>query len=119
MLAFRTVVEENLIRKTFTKKQFVIDEWVEFKNDDEEYWYQKEYQNSLSFYFDEIPFFYLDANRDILEDLKSKTSFLGKILSSINYNEGDKKVIEELIKELNKETIDKSDVLTNLHKTLE
>ena len=119
MLAFRTVVEENLIRKTFAKKQFVIDEWVEFKNDDEEYWYQKEYQNSLSFYFDEIPFFYLDANRDILEDLKSKTSFLGKILSSINYNEGDKKVIEELIKELNKETIDKSDVLTNLHKTLE
>ena len=61
----------------------------------------------------------MDANRDILEDLKSKTSFLGKILSSINYNEGDKKVIEELIKELNKETIDKSDVLTNLHKTLE
>ena len=47
MLAFRTVVEENLIRKTFTKKQFVIDEWVEFKNDDEEYWYQKEYQNSF------------------------------------------------------------------------
>ena len=119
MLAFRTVIEENLIRKTFTKKQFVIDEWVDFKNDDEEYWYQKDYQNSLSFYFDEIPFFYLDANRDILEDLKSKTSFLGKILSSINYNEGDKEVIEELIKELNKETIDKSDVLTNLHKTLE
>ncbi|WP_409417581.1 AAA family ATPase [Flavobacterium sp. PS2] len=119
MLAFRTVVEENLIRKTFTKKQFVIDEWSDFQNDAEEYWYQKEYDNSLSFYFDEIPFFYLDANRDILEDLKSKTSFLGKLLSSINYNDGDKEIIEELIKELNKETIDKSDVLTNLHKTLE
>jgi len=119
ILAFRTVIEENLIRKTFTKKQFVIDEWVDFKNDGEEYWYQKDYQNSLSFYFDEIPFFYLDANRDILEDLKSKTSFLGKILSSINYNEGDRKAIEELIKDLNKETIGRSDVLTNLHKTLE
>jgi putative ATP-dependent endonuclease of OLD family len=119
VLAFRTVIEENLIRKTFTKKQFVIDEWADFKNEEEEYWYQKEYENSLSFYFDEIPFFYLDANRDVLEDLKSKTSFLGKILSSINYTDGDKEAIEELIKELNKETIDKSDILTNLHNTLE
>jgi len=119
ILAFRTIIEENLIRKTFTKKQFVIDEWADFKNEEEEYWYQKEYANSLSFYFDEIPFFYLDANRDVLEDLKSKTSFLGKILSSINYTDGDKETIEELIKELNKETIDKSDILTNLHKTLE
>lgn len=119
ILAFRTVIEENLIRKTFTKKQFVIDEWGDFQNEVNEYWYQKDYDNSLSFYFDEIPFFYLDANRDILEDLKSKTSFLGKILSSINYNDRDKEIIEELIKELNKETIDKSDVLTNLHKTLE
>lgn len=119
ILAFRTLIEENLIRKTFTKKQFVIDEWDDFLDGADEYWYQKNYENSLSFYFDEIPFFYLDANRDVLEDLKSKTSFLGKILSSINYAEGDKKVIEELIKDLNKETIGRSDVLTNLHKTLE
>jgi putative ATP-dependent endonuclease of OLD family len=119
MLAFRTIIEENLIRKTFTKKQFAIDEWVDFQNDVEEYWYQKDYDNPLSFYFDEIPFFYLDANRDILEDLKSKTSFLGKLLSSISYDESDKESIEELIKELNKETIGKSDILTNLHKTLE
>lgn len=119
ILAFRTIIEENLIRKTFTKKQFVIDEWVDFQNDDDEYWYQKDYTNSLSFYFDEIPFFYLDANRDILEDLKSKTSFLGRILSSIDYNDGDKELIEELIKELNKETIDRSDVLVNLHSILE
>ncbi|WP_426095158.1 AAA family ATPase [Flavobacterium sp. DSR2-3-3] len=119
ILAFRTVIDENLIRKTFKKKQFVIDEWVEFKNENDEYWYQKNYETSLSFYFDEIPFFYLDANRDILEDLKSKTSFLGKILSSINYDDGDKALIEELIKELNEETIGRSDVLTNLHSTLQ
>src|SRR5699024_8823002 len=54
-----------------------------------------------------------------LEDLKSKTSFLGKILSSINYNDDDKETIENLIKELNKETIERSDVLINLHDILE
>lgn len=119
ILAFRTVIEENLIRKTFTKKQFIIDEWPDFKNDEDELWYEQNYETSLSFYFDEIPFFYLDANRDILEDLKSKTSFLGKILSSINYEDGDRALIEDLVKQLNKETIERSDVLTNLHEILE
>jgi putative ATP-dependent endonuclease of OLD family len=119
ILAFRTIIEENLIRKTFTKKQFIIDEWPDFMSDEDGFWYEQIYETSLSFYFDEIPFFYLDANRDILEDLKSKTSFLGKILSSINYSDEDKKTIEDLVKELNKETIDRSDVLTSLHSILE
>lgn len=118
ILAFRTLIKENLIRKTFTKKQFVIDEWGDFNNGADGFWYQKEYEKELSFYFDEIPFFYLDANRDILDDLKNKTSFLGKILSSINYDTGDKELIENLIKELNKETIERSEILTNLHTTL-
>lgn len=117
--AFRTVIEENLIRKTFTKKQFVIDEWSDFRDTQGEFWYEKKFEKQLGFYFDEIPFFYLDANRDILEDLKSKTSFLGKLLSSINYDQDDRKHIEQLIEELNKTTIAKSDVLRNLHATLE
>jgi putative ATP-dependent endonuclease of the OLD family len=119
LLAFRTVIEENLIRKTYKKKQFVIDEWGEFHNETDGYWYSKIYDKDLSFYFDEIPFFYLDANRDILDDLKNKTSFLGKILSSITYQQGDKELIENLIKDLNKETIERSEILTNLRTTLE
>jgi putative ATP-dependent endonuclease of OLD family len=119
LLAFRTIIEENLIRKTYKKKQFLIDEWGEFYNPETGSWYDINYENELSFYFDEIPFFYLDANRDILDDLKSKTSFLGKILSSITYNQEDKELIEDLIKELNETTIDKSEILTNLASTLE
>jgi len=118
-LAFRTIIKENNIRKNFKKKQYVIDEWYDFHSVDYGYWYDREYTVDLSFYFDEIPFFYLDANRDVLEDLKSKTSYLGKILSSIEYNPKDKKEIEDLIENLNKTTIGKSGILTDLHKTLE
>ncbi len=118
-LAFRTIIEENLIRKTYKKKQFLIDEWVEYYNEFDGFWYLKDFKNELSFYIEEIPFFYLDANRDILEDLKNKTSFLGKILSSITYNKEDKELIENLIKDLNEKTIDKSEILTNLASTLE
>lgn len=119
LLAFRTIIEENLIRKTYRKKQFFIDDWGEFHNAVDGYWFSKIYEKELNFYFDEIPFFYLDANRDILDDLKNKTSFLGKILSSITYNQKDKELIENLIKELNETTIDKSEILTNLAGTLE
>src|SRR5699024_2646501 len=115
-LAFRTIIKENNIRKNFKKKQYVIDEWYDFHSVDYGYWYDREYTVDLSFYFDEIPFFYLDANRDVLEDLKSKTSYLGKILSSIEYNPKDKKEIEDLIENLNKTTIGKSGILTDLHK---
>jgi putative ATP-dependent endonuclease of OLD family len=118
-LAFRTVIEENLIRKTYKKKQFIIDEWGEFNTVADGYWYSRNYEQEMNFYFDEIPFFYLDANRDILDDLKNKTSFLGKILSSITYNQEDRELIENLIKELNETTIDRSEVLTNLAATLE
>lgn len=117
-MAFRTIIEENNLRKTFKKKQFYIDEWYDFNSDDG-YWYERDYTADFSFYFDEIPFFYLDANRDILEDLKSKTSYLGKILSSIEYDADDRKEIESLIENLNKTTIEKSDILTDLHGTLE
>ncbi|MEC4043367.1 ATP-dependent nuclease [Myroides odoratimimus] len=118
VVAFRTIVEENLIRKTFKKKQYIIDSWGLFSDENNGEWYDKIYDNELSFYFDEIPFYYLDANRDILDDLKSKTSYLGRILSSIEYEEGERRAIEELIKELNKVTIESSEVLTSLHYTL-
>ena len=117
ILSFRTIIEEDLSKKTYRKKQFIIDEWGKFE-DEGIYWYNKEYQKDLNFYFDEIPFFYIDANRDILDDIKSKTSYFGRLLSTIEYNSNDREAIEELIKELNRRTIESSDVLSNIQSTL-
>lgn len=115
IMAFRTVIKEN--NKTFRKQQFYIDQWEEFLNDDIN-WYDNEYDKELSFYFDEIPFFYLEANRDILEDIKSKSSYLGRILSSLEFSLENKQKIEALILELNSTTIGSSDILTELETTL-
>lgn len=117
ILSFRTIIEEDLSKKTYRKKQFIIDEWGKFE-DEGIYWYNKEYQKDLNFYFDEIPFFYIDANRDILDDIKSKTSYFGRLLSTIEYNSNDREAIEELIKELNRRTIESSDVLSNIQSAL-
>lgn len=115
IMAFRTIIKEN--NKTFRKQQFFIDQWEEFLNEDTN-WYDNEYDKELSFYFDEIPFFYLEANRDILEDIKSKSSYLGRILSSLEFSLENKQKIEALISELNSTTIGSSDILTELETTL-
>jgi len=114
-MAFRTIIKEN--NKTFRKQQFFIDQWEEFLNEDIN-WFDIEYDKELSFYFDEIPFFYLEANRDILEDIKSKSSYLGRILSSLEFSLENKQKIEALISELNSTTIGSSDILTELETTL-
>ncbi|MBE8714359.1 AAA family ATPase [Sphingobacterium hungaricum] len=115
IMSFRTIIKEN--NKAFRKQQFYIDQWEEFLNG-ETNWYDNEYDNDLSFYFDQIPFFYLEANRDILEDIKSKSSYLGRILSSLEFSLENKQRIEALISELNSTTIGSSDILTELQTTL-
>ena len=114
-MAFRTIIKEN--NKTFRKKQYYIDQWELFI-DGETNWYDYHYESELSFYFDEIPFVYIEANRDILDDIKSKSSYLGRILSSLEFTAEAKQTIEKLISELNTATIDSSAVLTDLQKTL-
>jgi len=116
IMAFRTLIMEH--NKAFRKKQYYIDQWEEF-SDDGTNWYDYTYETELSFYFDEIPFFYLEANRDILEDIKSKSSYLGRILSSLEFSATDKLRIEQLISELNHATIGSSEVLSDLQTTLE
>lgn len=115
IMAFRTIIKEN--NKTFRKKQYYIDQWESFI-DGETNWYDYHYESELSFYFDEIPFVYIEANRDILDDIKSKSSYLGRILSSLEFTAEAKQTIEKLISELNTATIDSSAVLTDLQKTL-
>jgi putative ATP-dependent endonuclease of OLD family len=80
IMAFRTIIKEN--NKTVRKQQFYIDQWEDFLHEGVN-WYDNEYDKELSFYFDEIPFFYLEANRDILEDIKSKSSFFWLFTASI------------------------------------
>ena len=51
IMAFRTVINEN--NKTFRKKQYYIDQWEPFFENSLN-WYDHEYSNDLSFYFDEM-----------------------------------------------------------------
>ena len=87
--------------------------------DEENNWFDAPNGEKRNFYFDEMPFFFINAQRDILEDIKTKSSFLGKMLSQVEYSSEDIKKIEEQIKELNELAVDNSSVLSQIKKTLQ
>jgi len=113
----RTIITFDEIRNSYKTQQFILQGWPEFKQEGIN-WFDIDNGKEKSFHFDEVPFFYMDAQRDILEDTKLRNSYLGKMLSKIEYSEVDIKDIEEQIKSLNEKAVSGSDILSNIKTTL-
>ena len=113
----RTIITFDAIKNSYKTQQFILQEWSEFKQGDID-WFGVDNSKKTSFHFDEVPFFYMDAQRDILEDTKLRSSYLGKMLSKIEYSTKDIKDIEDQIKLLNEKAVSSSDILSNIKTTL-
>ena len=118
MVPFRTKIEFDSITNSFKKQQFPINGWPKFK-DNSTNWFDKDNEDEKFFYFDEIPFFYIDAQRDVLKDIKLKSSYLGKMISKIEYSKDDTEDIQGQIDKLNEQAVEKSDILLTIKKGLE
>ena len=116
-VSLRTIITFDMIKNSYKTQQFILQDWPEFKQDDID-WFGIDNSKKTSFHFDEVPFFYMDAQRDILEDTKLRSSYLGKMLSKIEYSPKDIKDIEDQIKSLNEKAVSKSDVLSNIKRIL-
>lgn len=117
-IPLRTIVRIEPVTNTFKTNQYIQQEWVGFLNDENESWYQSILGTEKSFHFEEIPFFYMDAQRDIIDDMKVRNSYLGKMLSNINYSPEVIKEIEAQIEVLNEQAVKGSDILSNIETTL-
>jgi putative ATP-dependent endonuclease of the OLD family len=116
-VSLRTVIIFDIVKNSYNTRQFILQDWPEFKQEDVD-WFEVENGKKTSFHFDEIPFFYMDAQRDILEDTKLRSSYLGKMLSKIEYSSKDINDIENQIKSLNEKAVSSSDILSNIKTTL-
>jgi putative ATP-dependent endonuclease of OLD family len=116
-IPLRTVVIFDPIKSAFKTEQFIQQDWHDFESNGL-YWYEQGNGNPTSFHFDEIPFFYVNAQRDIIEDSKLKGSYLGKMLSKVEYSVADIIDIEAEIGRLNQKAVDNSSILTNIKNTL-
>jgi putative ATP-dependent endonuclease of OLD family len=117
LIPLRTIITFDRQKISYIIKQYILDNWGSFQNGATN-WYDAPNGNEKSFRFDEMPFFYMDAQRDILEDIKSKRSYLGKMLSKIEYSPEALQAIEEQIRLLNETAVADSTILSSIRDTL-
>ncbi len=111
-VAIRTICEKDDVKGGYKVTRFPLSEWQAFDS-----WTNKSAiikNKKIIKRFDAIPFVSIDAQRDIHQELREKTSYIGKILSEIDFTSDDKDALEELIQELNESAVEKSEVLSEL-----
>jgi putative ATP-dependent endonuclease of OLD family len=116
-VALRTRAAPNIIKGGFDSKRSTLERWPDLKT-----WQtEKIKETSMLNYFESIPFISIEAQRDIHHELKERSSFIGKVLSSVEdeYNKTDINVLESLIKDVNDKAVNVSNVLQNLKTHLE
>lgn len=109
-LALRTRCKSDLIKGGFDTSRFVLEKWLDIDG-----WQtEKVKETKMPGRLLDMPFISIEAQRDIHQELKEKSSFVGKVLSSVEYNPGDVKELESLIKAVNDEAVNKSGELHGL-----
>ena len=102
-LAIRTISSPNATKGGFDTNRTTLESWPPFTG-----WTKaKIKQTKFSGRFESLPFISMEAQRDIHQDLRDKSSFIGKILSSVEYDKKDIQTLEALIKDVNDQAVDK------------
>ena len=110
-VAIRTVAKPDRVKGGYIVDRFHLDVWPELSG-----WQDVRVSNNkrLSKRLESVPFISIDAQRDIHNELKEKSSFVGRVLSSVEYDEKDVAELERMVAAVNKEAIDKSEPLKRL-----
>lgn len=109
-VALRTRAKPNLTKGSYETLRYHLDRWPLFHN-----WSTDQLKESvITRRLDNILFNDVDAQRDIHSELRQKASFVGRVLSAVEYQDSDIKAIEALVETVNKEAIEKSQELKDL-----
>ncbi|EML9903845.1 TPA: AAA family ATPase [Morganella morganii] len=115
-VAIRTTAKPDRIKGGYNVERFYLDVWPNAEN-----WQDLRInsKNKMGRRLESIPFISIDAQRDIHNELKEKSSFVGRVLSSIEYGDDDVAELEKMVAEINKEAINKSEPLKRLKNHLD
>jgi putative ATP-dependent endonuclease of OLD family len=113
-IAVRVRCSENPVKGAYVIERAYMDKWPELKT-----WTTDKVKLTSASRFENISFLPIEAQRDIHSELRTKTSYVGRVLSGIEYKKDVVESIEKQIKELNEEAVNKSDVLKGLKTHLE
>lgn len=113
-VAIRTRSRASTLSAGFDTTRRSLDVWPEWES-----WPNAKVKESKCPRFSGLAFVAIDAQRDIHQDLRDKYSFVGRVLSSVEYNEADMEALEALIAEVNGAAVNKSDELKLLRRELD
>lgn len=115
-VVIRTTARHDKIKGGYLVERYHLTQWPEKDN-----WMEacENSRNRIRSRLDAIPYISIEAQRDIATELKEKASFIGKILSSIEYNEQDVLELEQMVAEINRVAIEKSEPLKSLREHLD
>ncbi len=108
-VAVRTRIQYEAARHDFIIRRFALAGWRGFAS-----WLETAEKGPLRLRFEQLVIFLIDAQRDIAGDLRSRTSYLGRLLAKIETSPEETQEIEAQLRKLNAQIVDSSDVLSHL-----
>lgn len=111
-VAFRTIVTRDAVKNDFSLERRALAEWPDFA-----YW-QACPKKSRVPRFEQIASFFIDAQRDAVNDLRTRSSYLGRLLSKIEIPETAIAELEERLRHLNDDIVSQSEVLKYIRDVL-
>lgn len=113
-VAFRTRVWHDALRSDFLVERTVRSDWPEFDS-----WQAKPAgANKPVRRFEQLASFFMDAQRDVVEDLRTRSSYLGRLLAKIELPEAAIADLEARLAQLNEDIVANSNVLTHVRDQL-
>ncbi len=113
-LAVKTKVFQNIVKGGYQTERSIMERWPGSSE-----WLTNAVKlTKMPFKIDSLPFFSIEAQRDIHSELKDKSSFVGKVLSDVKYDKEIIAKLEESIKEINEEAVKESPELQGLKEHL-
>jgi putative ATP-dependent endonuclease of OLD family len=108
-VAIRTTAKPDRVKGGYIIDRYEMESWPEYNG-----WEKANFRKKLGKRLESVPFIPIDAQRDIHSELKEKSSFVGRVLSSVEYDDADVAELERMVAEVNKEAIEKSEPLKRL-----
>lgn len=111
-LAFKTIIKFDTLNQEASIKRYRITDWEAGTCDESD-------NGLLKAYINKMPLYFIDAQRDLVEDIKSSTSYFGRLAKQIKYDPEILKTIEAALKKINEDAVEESVVLKHIKKNLE
>jgi len=114
IVAIRTTLEWSVVHGDYRTKRAFLKDWLPFEN-----WLDSEEKvAALGSHIEPIALHYIDAKRDLEDDLKSRGSFWRRLTDDLGLADKDISEFEKSLTTLNQDIIAKSEVLSFLRSTL-